>query len=182
MAIRRPATITCRNPPVPGRARWYPCCVGMFGLEDEQGGHSCPGCTYTLNCSYPFLSATNLLPAWFLAYVDQCSCSLACTNCKTWLVHVVDSFGRVLVLEKHLGDSHLFIVSWLVALNRAPSIWRVHIPSISGRRAQKRSSQCLPIGGGGCRGLFESWMRARRISSAICITSAGDAGRHVSDV
>ena len=106
MAIRRPATITRRESPITWPERWYSCCVGMFGLEDEQRSHRCPRYSYIHSCSYPFLSATNLLLARFLAYIDQCSCNLTCTNGKTWLLHVVDSFRLVLVMEGHLCDSN----------------------------------------------------------------------------
>ena len=102
MAIAGPTTLASRETPVWGRARRYPCCVGILDFEDEQGRDSRARCTHALNGCYPLLAGPHNLPTGFLPDIDERSRRLARSNGELRSVHVVNVLRLVLVLYAKL--------------------------------------------------------------------------------
>lgn len=71
MTVTGPAALTGREAPVWWRTGWYPCRVGVFCLEDEQGRESPARCADALDGGYPLLTGPYDLPAGLFANVNE---------------------------------------------------------------------------------------------------------------
>lgn len=86
----RPVTLSSGVAPARWRMIWNPGRGQMLGLEDEERRTYDASRIHHCDRSYPLLPALYLLPTTLVANADQSPRSLACADCETRLVHIVD--------------------------------------------------------------------------------------------